>query len=348
MSDLTDWSVGRLAAHIDATVVGDASLPLQGVSMTDNLVPGTVTYAMNPENFRIAEASEAAAIIVGRQITESTKPLLQADVPKAAFAKAIDAFHPRLRPAPGRHPSAVIANSADVDATATIGPHAFVGEEAHVGANTVLHAGAHVEAGAIVGSNCELFNHVVLYAGVTIGSEVVIHAGSVLGSAGFGYVFDDTGHRPVPQVGTVTVGDNVHIGANVCIDCGTLGETIIGTGVRIDNLVEIAHNVQIGDYCVVISQAGIAGSTDVGAFAVIGPQAGLKDHVSIAPGAVVLPRAGVMRDIPAGNPHGGDPARPKLQLGRELSALSKLPATLRRLRQLEKRLDRIDTDEEGA
>jgi len=341
MSDTSHWTVGTIAERIDATVIGDPDTLLAGVSMTDAIVPGTLTFAMDPKNLAIAEKSDAAAIIVGRQVGQSSKPLLQADIPKSAFARAIEIFHPRRKPAPGRHPSAVVARDALVDPSVSLGPHVTIDAGASIGPDTVLHTGVHVGEGVRIGAGCELFSHVVLYPRVSLGSNVAIHAGTVIGSPGFGYVFDESGHRPIPQVGTVEIGDNVQIGANVCIDCGTLGSTVIGSGSRIDNLVQIAHNVKIGEFTVIISQAGIAGSTTIGAFAMIGPQAGLRDHITVEPGAVVLSKAGVMNNVPAGSPQLGIPSRSKGQTLREWAALGRLPDALKRLRILEQRVDEL-------
>lgn len=329
------WTVGRLAAALGATVVGNPDTPVTGVAMADHVPPGALTYATSAKYLAELERTDAAAVIVGHDLATSTKPLLQADVPKAAFARAMELFHPPKAYPTGVHETAVVHPSATVDASCHLGPHVVVGAEARVGPDCVLHAGVHVGDAAVLGAGCELFDHVVLYDGVSLGERVRIHAGSVIGADGFGYVFDGRGHRKVPQIGTVEIGDDVEIGAGVCVDRGTMGATRIGSGVRIDNLVQIAHNVQVGDHAIVVSQVGIAGSSTVGAYAVLAGQAGVSDHVDIGQGAIVGGQAAVFKDVPAGARVWGCPARPEKTIGRQLGALARLPDALRRLRRLE-------------
>ncbi len=201
----------------------------------------------------------------------------------------------------------------------------------------MLRGGNHVGGHSVIGAQTQLFPNVVLYAQTQIGQRVRIHAGSVIGSDGFGYVLDGGVHRKVPQVGQVIIQDDVEIGAGVTIDRGALGPTIIGKGTKIDNLVQIAHNVTIGENCLVVAQAGIAGSTKIGHSTILAGQAGLAGHLHIGNNVIVAAQSGVMRDIPDGGKWLGAPAQPDRQAKRQMIALQHLPELLRRVGELERR-----------
>ena len=340
-------TVAQLAAALNATVVGDNTAAVSGVAMVEHVSPGTVTYAVDARYLERATAGHAAAVIVGRDLGHASIPLLQVDAPKVAFAQVIELFYPREVPPPGIHATAVIAEDAQVAPSCTVGPQVVVGANAHIGAHTVLHAGVHVGAGTVVGAECELFDHVVLYSGVALGDRVRIHAHTTVGADGFGYAFDGSEHRKIPQVGTVEIGNDVEIGAGVCIDRGTLGPTRIGTGARIDNLVQIGHNVQVGDYAILVSQVGIAGSATVGKFAVLGGQVGVGDGVTIGAGAQLAAATKLAKDVGPGEIYVGMPGRPRMVVGRQLAALSRLPDALKRLRRLEKLVEAWEARHEG-
>ena len=341
MISAAPWTVARLAEALGATVVGDAETPLAGIAMADRITPGAVTYAATPDYLAQVETSEAAAIIVGQHMTSAAKPVLQVDLPKAAFAQALELFYPRAPVTPGIHATAVVADSAAVAATAAIGPYVVVGAGARVGERCRLHPGVHVGAGVTLGDDCELFNHVVLYDGVTVGDQVRIHAHTTIGADGFGYVFDGDGHRKIPQVGTVEIEADVEIGAGVCIDRGTMGATRIRRGVRIDNLVQVGHNVDVGEHAILVAQVGISGSTTIGTFAMLGGQAGVADHLTIGDGAILAASAKVARSVPPGAVMFGLPARQASVAKRQQGALGLLPKALKRLRRLEKAVETL-------
>jgi UDP-3-O-[3-hydroxymyristoyl] glucosamine N-acyltransferase len=213
-----------------------------------------------------------------------------------------------------------------------------LGEKVRIGARSVLQGGNHVGANCQLGEEVNLFPNVTVYSSAEIGNRVRIHSGSVIGADGFGYVLDNGVHRKIPQIGYVSIRDDVEIGANVTIDRGALGPTVIGKGTKIDNLVQIGHNVTFGEHCLVVSQAGIAGSTKLGSYVVLGGQVGLAGHLNIGDRVQVAAQSGVMHDIPDGQKWIWTPAQPDRQAKRQMIAMQQLPDLLRRVSKLEKRL----------
>ena len=318
--------------------MGDGSVPLTGFARASDAVHGDLTFAENEAYFHRAEKSAAAAILVDGAFSSSEKVVIQVPNARVAFAKVLPLFFPEPEFVAGKHPSAVIAASAEIEPTAHIGPFCVVGERARIGSGAVLEANVHVGADCLVGAQAHLFPNVVLYAKTEVGNRVRIHAGAVIGSDGFGYVLDDGVHRKVAQIGIVIIQDDVEIGANVTIDRGALGPTVIGRGSKIDNLVQIGHNVVIGENCMIVSQTGIAGSTKLGKYVVLAGQVGLAGHLTLGNKVVVAAQSGVMHDIGDGEKWFGSPARPDRQMKRQLLAMQQLPELLRRVKELEKRL----------
>ncbi|MBM3845151.1 MAG: UDP-3-O-(3-hydroxymyristoyl)glucosamine N-acyltransferase, partial [Verrucomicrobia bacterium] len=220
---------------------------------------------------------------------------------------------------------------------AHVGPHVVIGPESTVEAGAVLEAGCSVGSRCHIGEGTHLFPRVTLYDGVKVGARVVVHSGVVIGSDGFGYVVDQGIHLKIPQVGTVVIQDDVEIGANVTIDRGALGATVIGKGTKIDNLVQVGHNVAVGEHCILVAQVGIAGSTRLGNYVTLGGQVGVAGHLKLGNGVVVAAQSGVMHHIPDGEKWLGSPARPDRQTKRQLIALHHLPELLRRVSDLERR-----------
>ncbi|MEK7706666.1 MAG: UDP-3-O-(3-hydroxymyristoyl)glucosamine N-acyltransferase [Verrucomicrobiota bacterium] len=332
------FSAAEVANHLQGKVVGDPSVTLKGFAPAERAQASDLTFAENEGFFAKAEQSEASAIIVGGEFKSARKTLIQVSNPRVAFAKALELFFPEPRPPAGVHPTAIIASSAQVDATAHVGPHCVVGERVRVGARSVLQGGNHVGADCRLGDDAILFPNVTLYPRTELGRRVRVHAGTVIGSDGFGYVQDNGAHRKVPQIGGVIVGDDVEIGANVTIDRGALGPTVIGKGTKIDNLVQIAHNVEIGEHCLVVAQVGIAGSTKLGNYVVLAGQVGVAGHLKIGNQVTVAAQSGVMNNIPDGEKWFGAPAQPDKVSKRQLIALRQLPDWLKRIAALEKKL----------
>lgn len=333
------FTTGQLAEKLSGQVIGETALPLSGFAPADSAKTGELTFAENETYFARAAQSAAAAILVaGPFVSANGKTLIQVANARVAFAQVLPLFFPEPVFAPGVHPTAVVAASAQVDPTAHIGPQCVVCERVKVGPGVVLQAGDFVGDDSVLGEGTRLFPNVTLYTRSVLGRRVRIHAGTVVGADGFGYVFDQGQHRKVPQVGSVIIHDDVEIGSNVTIDRAALGATVIGKGTKIDNLVQIAHNVTIGEHSIIVAQVGIAGSTKIGANVTVAGQAGIAGHLRIGDRVTLAAQSGVMHHIPEGQKWMGSPAQPDRITKRQLLAIERLPDLLRRVHELERRL----------
>lgn len=332
------FTTAEIAKHIDGEVLGDITATLKGFAQADYAEAGDLTFAENEDFFIRAEKSAATAIIADKRFTSAKKIVIRVPDARIAFAKALSLFFPEPTYAAGIHPTAVIAADAKIDATAHVGPYCVIGERTRIGPRSVLQGGNFIGNDCKLGDEVNLFPNVTVYPHTEIGRRVRIHAGTVVGSDGFGYVQDNGVHRKVPQIGNVVIGDDVEIGAGVAIDRGALGSTVIGQGTKIDNLVQIAHNVEIGEHCIIIGQAGIAGSTKLGSYVVLAGQAGIAGHLKIGNRAIVGAQAGVMNHIPDGETWLGTPAQPDKQMKRQFIALRHLADLLKRVTELERKL----------
>ena len=332
------FTVAEIAAQVGGDVHGDSATVLTGFAPANAAKAGDLTFAENETYFAAAEESAASAVLVTDGFTSSRKILIRVKNARVAFAKVLPLFFPEPHFSSGVHPSAVVAASAQIDPSAHVGPHCVVGDGARLGPRVVLQGGNHIGAHCTLDEDTQLFPHVTLYPDTQLGKRVRIHAGSVIGADGFGYVFDAGIHRKVPQIGRVIIHDDVEIGANVTIDRGALGATVIGKGTKIDNLVQIAHNVVIGEHGIIVSQTGIAGSTRLGNHVTLAGQAGLAGHLKIGNQVIVSAQSGVMHNIPDGEKWLGTPAQPDRQIKRQWLALQQLPELLRRVAELEKQL----------
>jgi len=332
------FSAAEIARIVGGEVIGDGQAVLKNLAPAEHAQAGDVTFAENADYFARAEQSAATAIIADKQFSSAKKIVIRVPNARVAFAKALALFFPEQQFAAGIHSTAVVAKSAAVDPTAHIGPHCIVGERVRVGAHSVLQGGNFIGDDSKLGEEVNLFPNVTIYARTEIGHRVRVHAGTVIGSDGFGYVPDGGIHRKVPQIGNVIIGDDVEIGANVTIDRGALGSTVIGRGTKIDNLVQIAHNVEIGEHSIIIAQVGISGSTKLGKYVLLAGQVGLAGHLKIGNQVTVGARAGVMHDIPDGGKWLGTPAQPDKQAKRQMIAIQHLPDLLKRVAALERKL----------
>ena len=320
-------------------MVGDGECRIRGVAPLDSAGPGDLSLVANARYLPYVQATSAAALLVATAMADQLddgRPQLRVSDPHGALALLLPRLYPEEREPGGVHATAVIAEDVvlgedvRIEANAVLERGTRVGDGARIGANTTIGPECEIGAGCDVGPN------VTLYRRTRLGERCIVHAGARLGADGFGFAFRDGGHRKVPQVGAVVIGDDVEIGANSTVDRGSIGDTVIGSGTKIDNLVHIGHNVRIGEHVLVIAQVGISGSTTVGTGAVLGGQVGTAGHITIGAGARVGAQAGVTADVPPGETVSGYPARPHREALRAQAALFRLPELMKRIRELER------------
>lgn len=341
-------STAQIAERLGGELIGDGDVMISGIAPAESARAGDLTFAEKESYFTAAEQSQAGAILVsgpllsGTPITRpSKKPLIRVANARVSMARLLPLFFPPESHGPGIHASAVIDASAQIDPTAHVGPNCVVGRGVRVGARSVLMAGNYVGRDCRIGDDVCLYPNVLVYPRSEIGNRVVIHGSTVIGSDGYGYVFDEGIHRKVLQLGNVIIHDDVEIGANAAIDRGALGPTVIGEGTKIDNLVHVAHNVVIGRHCLVMGQVGFAGSTRLGDYCVIASQSGIAGHLKLGRQATVGAKSGVMRDVPDGQTVLGIPAMPDRQTKRQWIGIQQLPEMSRRLRELEQQVAQL-------
>jgi UDP-3-O-[3-hydroxymyristoyl] glucosamine N-acyltransferase len=332
------FTAAQIAEKLQGELIGDGTVQLIGLAPAESAQEGYLTFAEKPSYFDAAEQSRASAIVVSDSSQSSPKVLIRVRDPRVAVAKLLPLFSPPEKYLPGIHPSAVIDPTAQIDPTAHIGPGCIVAAGCRIAARSVLLGGNHLGRGCRLGEDVFLSPNVVLYPRTEIGNRVTIHAGSVIGSDGYGYVFDEGRHLKMQQIGNVIIQDDVEIGANAAIDRGALGSTVIGAGTKIDNLVHVAHNVVIGKHCLIMGQVGFAGSTRLGDYCVIASQSGIAGHLKLGNQATVGAKSGVMRDIPDKGTVLGIPAAPDKQAKRQMIAIQQLPELIYRIRDLEKQM----------
>lgn len=340
-------TAAEIAANLRGEIVGNGSVELTGLAPAEHARAGELTFAENAHYFSMAEQSQAAAILVAGPFVSDRKVLIRVADARVALARLLPLFFPPEEFLHGIHPSAVIADSAQIHPTAHVGPGCILGARVRVGARSVLMGGNDLRTDCQLGEDVCLFPNVVLYRGTQLGHRVTIHAGTVIGSDGFGYIIDEGGHRKILQVGNVIIHDDVEIGANAAVDRGTFGPTVIGEGTKIDNLVHIAHNVTIGRHCLIMGQVGFAGSTRLGDYVVVASQSGVADHLKLGNQVIVGAKSGVMRDVEEGGRVLGIPAAPDRQAKRQMIALQQLPELLHRMRALEKEVRELRAKCEG-
>jgi UDP-3-O-[3-hydroxymyristoyl] glucosamine N-acyltransferase len=339
----------ELAELVGGTIDGDGETLIRGVAGIREAEPGEITFIANPKYEEFLGATRASAVITGRSLS-SPKPIIRIDNPYYAYLQVLKLFaadlavgYPR-----GVHDSAVVDSSAVLGRNVAIGPLCHVGKNARVGDNATLVSGVFIGEAVVVGSECLIYPHVTVREGTVIGNRVILQPGVVLGADGFGYAKNGSAHHKVPQIGRVVIEDDVEVGANTCIDRATTGETRIKRGTKIDNLVQVAHNVALGEDCVVAAQVGISGSTEVGNHVVMGGQAGLGGHIVIGERAVLAGQAGVTKDVPANTVVSGYPAREHTVAKRLNAHTAMLPELFKRLKQLERRVRELEGGDDGG
>jgi UDP-3-O-[3-hydroxymyristoyl] glucosamine N-acyltransferase len=335
----------ELADLVKGRVVGDGATIVERIADLEHAGESEIAYVENESFLPVANESKAACLIVSERLSEKLpeRTLIEVANPKLAFSFIGAALNPPLRRDPSIHPTAVVAATADVALTAYLGPHVCIGEYTRVGAYTRLEAGVVLGDNVTVGDDSVLHPNVVLYDGVSIGTRVILHASVCIGADGFGYVRHDLGYQKFPQVGTVIIEDDVEIGAHTCVDRAALGRTRIGRGTKLDNMVHVGHNCDIGERVVIAAQTGISGSVVIEDDAVIGGQVGFGDHTRVQKGAIIGSKAGILPGkIVRPGVWWGIPVQPLEDYKRMNAYMNRLPQMHERIKKLEDKLDRMD------
>jgi len=335
-------SLGEIGQAVGGRLIGQADLVVSGASSLEEAEPGYLAYVEGDRFIKSAQASQASAFVVARQIADLNRPQLVVSNPKYAFARIVQQFF--TSPDRPRGISEQIARGTDVQIGpgASIWPFVTLGDRVKLGARVTLYPGVFIGPDAVIGDDTLLYPNVTVGEGCLIGSRVIIHSGTVIGSDGFGYVMQEGRHHKIPQVGIVRIEDDVELGANVTVDRATFGQTVIKRGTKVDNLVQIAHNVSIGEDTILVAQVGIAGSTTLGHHVIVGGQAGLSDHIQVGDQVMIAARSGVNRSLTSNQIVSGAPVMPHEVAVKAQAVIPRLPELRQLVRNLEQRVKALE------
>lgn len=333
----------ELAKMVDGEVIGDGSVVISGLNAIDQAQEGEISFvAKVKDDSGLRHTTKASALLVPLSVESPDMDVIKVKDPYLGSAIIHGFFLATDFAAGGIHPSAVVAESAVLSEQITVGPNVVIGENVTIGARTILEAGVVVGDNVKIGEDCLIKANVTIEKGCLLGSKVILHPGTVIGSDGFGYATDARGfHFKRPQVGIVEIGDDVEIGANCCVDRATFGATVVKSGVKVDNQVQIGHNCIVGENSILVAQVGLAGSTTLGRNVVMGGQSASAGHVTLGDAVMVAARGGVHTDLASGSVVGGAPAMPIKQWGKAAAAYGKLPEMRKEIRSLRKEFDNL-------
>ncbi len=335
--------LSEIAKLIGGKVVGGPDVTIKGVCGIKEAREGDITFIANQKYLHLLNDTRASAVITEEGVKAASKPLIYTDNPSLAFSRVVSLMAPDSIVHPvGVHKTAIVGKNVSLGKNTALGAYVVIDDNASLGENTVIYPGCFIGRGTSIGKGCIIYPNVSIRERIKIGNNVIIHSGTVIGSDGFGFVEVKGRHQKIPQIGTVEICDDVEIGANVAIDRARFDKTFIGKGTKIDNLVQIAHNVVIGENCLIVSQAGISGSTKIGNRAILAGQAGLVGHITIGDGAVVGAQGGVTKSVQANTFVSGYPARPHFEAMKSYAALQKLPETQKEIYELKKRVEGLE------
>jgi UDP-3-O-[3-hydroxymyristoyl] glucosamine N-acyltransferase len=335
--------LGKLAESVGGRVVGDSRTKIRGIAGFFEAGPGDITFASEAKYIKELDRCLAEAVIVRHDVgdLETSIPLLLVDNPKYAYAKILSLFASHIQHYRGIHPSATVGKGVQFGANISIGSSATIGEDVSIGENTIVFPGVYIGDRVNIGKDSIIYPNAVIREDCFIGDRVIVGASSVIGSDGFGFVTIAGVHRKVPQIGSVVIEDDVELGANVCVDRATTGVTRVGKGTKVDNLVQIAHNVQVGSNVIIVAFAGIAGSSVLEDNVTLAAQAGVIDHCHVGRNTVVMARGLVTKDIPDGTIVSGDPAQPHRNNMRLMASLRKVPELIKVVGEMQSRLEEL-------
>ena len=339
-----EFSAKQIAEYIQGTIVGDENATVNTFAKIEEGIPGAISFLSNPKYTHYIYDTQSSIVLVNKDFTpekEVKATLIKVDNAYESLAKLLNLYEMSKPKKTGIDPLAYIAPTAKIGENTYIGPFACVGDNAVIGDNTSLHPHATVGSGAKVGSDCILYPHATVYHDCRVGNGCILHAGSVIGADGFGFAPSPEGYEKIPQIGIVILEDNVEIGANTCIDRATMGATVIHKGVKLDNLIQIAHNVEVGSNTVMASQVGIAGSTKVGEWCMFGGQVGLAGHIKVGDKVNCGAQSGIANNTKSGSTIMGSPAFEVKGFMKSSAAFKKLPEIYLELNAMKKELEEL-------
>ena len=342
MDEKPPISLGYIAEYLEADLQGDPDIAVSRLAPIEKAKDGEITFLSDPKKAHFLETTKASALIVPEDVSIPGKTLLKVKNPYVAFARVQALFHPGPQSTGGISPQAHIEDLVSLGTRVTIHPFAYIGKGARIGEGSIVYPHVYVGEEVAIGQNCILYPGVRIYARCRLGDRVILHSGVVIGADGFGYAWDGTNHVKIPQVGRVVIGNDVEIGANSTVDRGTLEDTIIGNDVKIDNLVQIGHNVKVGDHSILVSQVGIAGSTEIGQGVILAGQVGVAGHLKIGNGVKVAAQSGIHKNIRDGEVISGSPPMPFKVWVKMAATLPRLPEMRRKIKKLEDELRKIE------
>ncbi|MEW6685488.1 MAG: UDP-3-O-(3-hydroxymyristoyl)glucosamine N-acyltransferase [Candidatus Edwardsbacteria bacterium] len=336
-------TLAEITEIVQGELTADTEIVITGLAPLNEAKEGELTFLSDVRHRSLLETSRASAVIVPREISTAPLPIIRSENPYLAFAKIATIFAEEKKEKfkPGFHPSAIISSSAKIGENAFIGAFTIIEDEVEIGRNCIIYPFVYIGKRAKIGNGCLIYPNVSIREEVVLAKHVIVHCGVVLGADGFGYTKDKERYYKIPQLGTVIIEDEVEIGANTTIDRATLGITRIGYGTKVDNLVQIGHNVTIGRNCVIAAEVGIGGSTIIGDNCVIAGQAGLADHIKIGNNVTIGAQAGVTKSIPDNTVVSGYPARPHAEAKRREAAVARLPELTKRFYQMERDIQKV-------
>jgi len=333
----------EIAQLIDGEVVGEEDVMITGISGIKEAGEGDLTFLANSKYLHLVDTTKATAIITSREIKKAPKPIIRTDNPSLAFARMVSLFAPNEQVHPlGIHPTAIVGKNVKLGRDVALQPYVVLDDDVEVGDRTVIYAGCYIGHHTKIKTDCLIYPNVAIRERIEIGNRVVIHSGTIIGSDGFGFATVKGVHHKIPQIGTVVIEDDVEIGANVTIDRARFGKTLIGRGTKIDNLVQIAHSVIIGENSIIVAQTGISGSTTIGKGVTLAGQAGLVGHITVGDNAVVAAQAGVTKSVPPNTCVSGYPAKPHDKAKRINACVQRLPELFKAVKQLEDKISELE------
>ena len=333
----------EIAQLINGEIVGNEKITIKGVCGIKEAKEGDISFLANNKYLPFIDKTQASAIITSRQVEAASKPIIRTDNPSLAFVKIVSLFSPgEIQKPKGIHPTAIVGKNVKLGNNVSVGAYVSLEDNVSLGDNTVIFGGSFIGNNVQIGENCLIYPNVSVREFVVIGKRVIIHSGTVIGSDGFGFLTIDGEHHKIPQIGTVEIGDDVEIGANVAIDRARFDKTVIGNGTKIDNLVHIAHNVIIGKNSIIVAQVGISGSTVIGNNVTLAGQAGLVGHISVGDNAIVAAQGGVTKSVAANSFVSGYPAKPHNVAIKVNACVQNLPRLYETVNNLKKKIEELE------